>query len=139
MNKSQLIERVYEEYGKKISDKKDQLLTKKEIADTVNLTFDTMAKLLCDGNNITLTGFGTFRLKLNKPREVTNNSTGRVTQVPYTMRLGFGGCKKLKDRIDSTYKKSERWEADQAKIFQKAAEALIQKAAEAPDKEPVLA
>lgn len=139
MNKRQLIERIYEEYGKKISDKKDQLLTKKEIADTVNLTFDTMSDLLCEGNNITLTGFGTFRLKLNKPREVTNRKTGRVTQVPYKLRLGFGGCKDLKNRIDSTYKKSERWEADQAKIFQKAAEALIQETAETTEKEPVLA
>ncbi len=97
MNKSQLIEKVSEKLT----------LPRTTVDLVVKTLFDQMEDSLCYGSDVTITGFGTFYLVWNEPREILVPSTGKLTNVPGKMRLRFKGSDKLKKRIASNFRKDQ--------------------------------
>jgi nucleoid DNA-binding protein len=57
------------------------LNTKKEAEVALNSLLDTIAKGLKNGEKITLTGFGTFKVSKRKARMGRNPSTGEAIKI----------------------------------------------------------
>ena len=70
MNKSELIEAVA-----KVTS------TKKEAAEVVNTVIDSITKSLKKGKDVTLIGFGTFKVAKRKARVGRNPQTGKEIKI----------------------------------------------------------
>jgi len=89
MNKAGLVDAVYEKMGG----------TKKTAQDLVDLVFDTITKTLKDGEEISISGFGTFSAKERKARKARNPRTGEMVDVPAMRAPKFKAGKNLKDAV----------------------------------------
>ena len=89
MNKAGLVDAVYEKMGG----------TKKTAQDLVDLVFDTITKTLKDGEEISISGFGTFSAKERKARKARNPRTGEMVDVPARRAPKFKAGKNLKNAV----------------------------------------
>jgi len=89
MNKAGLVDAVYEKMGG----------TKKTAQDLVDLVFDTITKTLKDGEEISISGFGTFSAKERKARKARNPRTGEMVDVPAMRAPKFKAGKNLKNAV----------------------------------------
>ncbi len=94
MTKAQIVEEVSERLG----------LTKKDIAEVIDLFFEIIKEGLREGEHIELRGFGTFEVKTREEREARNPKTGESVTVPKRRVPYFRPGKELKaisrNRID---------------------------------------
>jgi nucleoid DNA-binding protein len=88
MNKAQLIEAV----AKKVC-------TKKEAQQAVEALLETIKDSLKKKEPVTISGFGTFRVKETKPRTGRNPKTGETIQIPAKKKIAFRASKELKSII----------------------------------------
>lgn len=88
MNKSELIEEVA-----KIT------CTKKEAEEAVNTVFAAIQKVLKKGGEVTLTGFGTFKVSKRKARKGRNPQTGEEIKIAAKKVPVFKPGKGLKDAV----------------------------------------
>ncbi|MCM8820245.1 MAG: HU family DNA-binding protein [Candidatus Omnitrophica bacterium] len=85
MNKADLIEAV----AKNTS-------TKKEAQMAVETLLETIKNSLKKREPVSISGFGTFKVKETKPRQGRNPKTGETIQIPAKKKIAFRASKELK-------------------------------------------
>ena len=89
MNKAELVTAVAKKTG----------LSKKEIEQAVNATFDTITETLVAGEKVQLVGFGAFEVKDRGARVGRNPQTKEEIEIPATRVAAFKVGKALKDAV----------------------------------------
>ncbi len=89
MNKVELIEKVAQ----------DAEIKGAEAKRAVESVIDNVVKSLKAGDDITLSGLGTFKVKDRKARTARNPKTGEAIQVPAGKRISFKVSAGLKREI----------------------------------------
>ena len=74
-------------------------LSKKDATEAVRTVFDTIERSLSKGNEVTVSGFGTFRIKQRKARMGVNPRTGAKIQIPAMKVPKFTAGKGLKEAV----------------------------------------
>ena len=90
MKKEGLVEAVMKAAG---------IETKKMAQETVNAVFSTIQKSLGRGEEVGITGFGTFRAVKTKARMGVNPKTGEKIQIAASVKPKFKAGKELKDAV----------------------------------------
>lgn len=85
MNKAQLVEVVAK-----------NTCTKKEAQEAVEAIWEAIKGSLKKKEDVTISGFGTFRVKITKPRTGRNPKTGETIQIPSKKKIAFRASKDLK-------------------------------------------
>jgi DNA-binding protein HU-beta len=88
MNKSELISEV----AKVVS-------TKKDAQNAVDCMVSSITKALKKGDDVTLTGFGTFKVVKRKARKGRNPYTGEEIKIKATKAPKFAPGKALKEAV----------------------------------------
>ena len=73
--------------------------TKKTVEEVVDAVFDTITNALKEGNEVSITGFGTFSAIERKARQARNPRTGEPVSVPAMKAPKFKAAKGLKDAV----------------------------------------
>jgi DNA-binding protein HU-beta len=73
--------------------------TKKHASEAVNAVFDAIQKSLSRGEEVGITGFGTFRTAKSKARMGVNPKTGAKIQIAASTKPKFRAGKELKDAV----------------------------------------
>ena len=73
--------------------------TKKMGQEVVNAVFDSIMKTLSRGEEVGITGFGTFKVVKTKARMGINPKTGQKLQIPAGTKPKFRAGKELKDAV----------------------------------------
>ena len=90
MNKSELAAAVSEKAG----------LSKADANRAVDATLDALLEELGRGNDVRLTGFGTFKVGTRAASEGRNPRTGEPIKIPESKRLQFKAGKQAIDIIN---------------------------------------
>ena len=90
MTKADLVEHVAEAAG----------LSKAEAEEVVNTVLDSIVQALETGDKVELRGFGSFRLRLRRPRQGRNPKTGTTVQVPGKAVPYFKPGKELREMLN---------------------------------------
>lgn len=90
MNNSDLADRVAAENG----------LSKVDARKLVDGLFDAIADAASKGEEISLNGFGKFKVKDSPAREGRNPSTGATIQIAASKKLAFAPAKAVKDKLN---------------------------------------
>jgi nucleoid DNA-binding protein len=85
MNKADLVEAVAKNTA-----------TKKEAQAAVETVFDAIRASLKKKDPVTISGFGTFKVKETKARAGRNPKTGETIQIPAKKKVAFRASKDLK-------------------------------------------
>lgn len=89
MNKEELLDAVVQKAK----------LPKKEVAQALDATLDTIADSLAKGERVTLIGFGTFQTRERAARTGRNPRTGQPIQIKARRAAAFTPGKRLTDQI----------------------------------------
>ena len=89
MTKEDIIEAVVKATG----------MTKKDAGEALNTILDEITKVLSKGGEVTLTGFGTFRVGKRAARKGRNPKTGEEINIPASKSPKFKPGKSLKDAV----------------------------------------
>ncbi len=90
MKKSDLVEAVMKAAG---------IETKKQSVQVVEALFDTITKSLSRGEEVAITGFGTFRVVKRAARMGVNPKTGEKIQIAASIKPKFRAGKLLKEAV----------------------------------------
>ncbi len=90
MTKADLVEKIHEQYG----------LTKKDIMVVIDSLFGQIKQSLLDNEDIKLSGFGNFEVKMRGARVGRNLATGTRKEIPPRNVLTFRPSIKFKNRIN---------------------------------------
>jgi DNA-binding protein HU-beta len=63
--------------------------SRRQVSEIVEATLDTISRKVASGQNVTLTGFGTFRRSQRAARTGTNIRTGQKIQIPAQSSVRF--------------------------------------------------
>ncbi len=88
MNKGDLVEKIAE-----------QTSTKKEALDLVESIVSAVKGSLSKGQDVAISGFGTFKVKQTKARTGRNPKTGETIQIPAKRKVSFKAAKDLKESL----------------------------------------
>ena len=89
MTKRELVNRIYDRL-------KDQKLSKKRIKEFVDSIFEYIQDSLSKGEDVKISGFGTFRRVKRKERKGRNPQTGRLYLIPERFVVSFRLSKKVR-------------------------------------------
>ena len=89
MNKTELIEAVASQAG----------VSKAAAGNVLNGIIDVIGKQLKKGNDVTLVGFGTFKVTNRAARNGRNPKTGATIKIAARKTPGFKAGKGLKDTV----------------------------------------
>lgn len=73
--------------------------TKKQAQEAVDAVFDTIIKTLARGEEVGITGFGTFRVAKRAARMGVNPKTGEKIQIAASTKPKFRAGKVLKEAV----------------------------------------
>jgi len=73
--------------------------TKKQAHDAVDAVFGAITKALSRGEEVAVSGFGTFRVVKVKARMGHNPKTGEKLQIPASVKPKFKAGRALKDAV----------------------------------------
>jgi len=90
MRKPELVEAVQSAAG---------LDTKSQAESAVDAVFDAITKALAGGEEVALTGFGTFKVSRRSARQGVNPRTGEKIQIAAKTVPKFSAGKSLKDAV----------------------------------------
>lgn len=90
MKKDGLVEAVMDAAG---------IETKKQATEAVEAVFDTIIKTLARGEEVAITGFGTFRVRKQAARMGRNPKTGEPVQIAASTKPKFRAGKLLKEAV----------------------------------------
>lgn len=76
-------------------------LSKADAKKLVDGILGAIADAAAAGDEISLNGFGKFKVKSNPAREGRNPATGATIQIAASKKLGFTAAKALKDKINA--------------------------------------
>ncbi|QSR19629.1 integration host factor [Novosphingobium sp. KA1] len=91
MNNSDLADKLGAEAG----------VTKVDAKKAVDAIFAAIAEAATAGEEISLNGFGKFKVKDSAAREGRNPSTGETIQIAASKKLTFAPAKAIKDRLNA--------------------------------------
>lgn len=91
MTKADIIERVYENVG----------LSKKECTDIVDMAFEIIKGTLEDGENVKITGFGSFVVRHKRSRRGRNPQSGEDLEITARKVLTFKPSLSIKKAINA--------------------------------------
>jgi len=91
LTKAPLAEMLFEQIG----------LNKREAKDMVDAFFDLMSARLIAGEDVKLSGFGNFQLRVKAARPGRNPRTGELIPIAARRVVTFHPSQKLKDMIQS--------------------------------------
>lgn len=91
MTKADIVERVAEKTG----------FSKKDSIELVELVFETMKSTLESGENLKISGFGNFNIKLKNDRRGRNPQTGEQITIEARRIITFKPSPTLKHKINS--------------------------------------
>lgn len=89
LTKAHLAELLFEQIG----------LNKRESKDMVDAFFDLMVERLVQGQDVKLSGFGNFQVRIKAPRPGRNPRTGELIPIAARRVATFHASHKLKDQI----------------------------------------
>lgn len=89
MNKMGLVDAVHAKSG----------TTKRSAEEAVDTVFDTIIRTLATGDEVSVSGFGTFLVKKRSARMGVNPRTGQKIQVAATVTPKFRAGKVLKSAV----------------------------------------
>lgn len=92
MNKSDLVQYVAGQLPN---------LAAKDVEIIVNTIFDSMTRSLTKGDRIEIRGFGSFEVRVRKPRQGRNPKTGQQVAVGRRRVPFFKVGKELKDKVNN--------------------------------------
>jgi DNA-binding protein HU-beta len=69
---------------------------KKLVAETIDLTFQQIARAICEDERFSMPGFGTFSIRMRKARNGFNPRTNRKMTIPAARTVGFRAAPELK-------------------------------------------
>jgi DNA-binding protein HU-beta len=75
-------------------------LTKAEARKLVDGVFTAIADAAAKGEEVSLNGFGKFKVKDTPAREGRNPSTGAAIQIAASRKLSFAAAKAVKDKLN---------------------------------------
>lgn len=75
-------------------------LSKADARKLVDGVFEAIATAAAGGDEISIAGFGKFKVKESAAREGRNPSTGATIQIAASKKLGFAPAKAVKDRLN---------------------------------------
>jgi len=90
MNNTALAEAIATEHG----------LTKTDARTYVDAVFTAIANAAANGNEISLNGFGKFKVKDSPAREGRNPANGETIQIAASKKLTFTPAKAVKDQLN---------------------------------------
>ena len=90
MNKEALVETVQSKTGAE---------TKRAAQEVVDAVFDTITSALSKGEEVTIAGFGSFKVAERSARTGVNPKTGEKISIPATKVPKFKPAKALKDAV----------------------------------------
>jgi DNA-binding protein HU-beta len=90
MNNADLADRLATENG----------LTKADARKYVDAVFASIADAAAKGDEVSINGFGKFKVKESAAREGRNPATGATIQIAAAKKLGFAPAKGLKDKLN---------------------------------------
>jgi DNA-binding protein HU-beta len=76
-----------------------EIQTKKQAEQAVNAVFDTIVKTLGSGEEVAITGFGTFRIAKRAARMGVNPKTGEKIHIAASVKPKFRAGKLLKEAV----------------------------------------
>ncbi len=86
------------------SDLADQLgvegMSKTDARKIVDGIFEAIVAAATSGNEVSISGFGKFKIKESAAREGRNPATGETIQIAASKKLGFAPAKAVKDRLN---------------------------------------
>ena len=92
LTKAQLAEMLFEQIG----------LNKRESKDMVDAFFDLIGAHLIDGDEVKLSGFGNFQMRVKAPRPGRNPRTGELIPIGARRVVTFHASQKLKDQLQDS-------------------------------------
>ena len=90
MKKSEMIEALATQTG----------LTKADVEKVFNGTFDLFKSELEKGNNVSVAGFGSFKISERSAREGRNPQTGETIQIAASKSVSFKAGSALKEIVN---------------------------------------
>lgn len=90
MNNSDLADTLAAEHG----------LTKADARKVVDSVLNAIATAASQGQEVSLSGFGKFKVKDSPAREGRNPATGAVMQIAASKKLTFSPAKAIKDKLN---------------------------------------
>jgi len=90
MNKAELVEEVMKATGIEV---------KKDASAAVEAVFDTIVKALSKGDEVAITGFGTFKIARRAARMGINPRTGEKISIAASVKPKFRAGKALKEAV----------------------------------------
>ena len=78
---------------------KKTAITKKDASEALDTVIGEITKALSKGEDVTLTGFGTFKVSTRAAREGRNPKTGEKIKIPAMKTPKFKAGKGLKDAV----------------------------------------
>ncbi|MEJ7925965.1 HU family DNA-binding protein [Sphingobium sp. AN641] len=90
MNNSDLAEKLAASHG----------VTKADARKFVDGVFDAIGEAAAAGEEISLNGFGKFKVKDTPAREGRNPSTGATIQIAAAKKISFTPAKGIKDKLN---------------------------------------
>ncbi len=91
MTKADIVERIFEKFG----------FSKKDIAEVVDLTFETIKESLENSENVKISGFGNFTSRHKRARKGRNPQTGEEIRISERTVMTFKASQILKKAINS--------------------------------------
>ena len=91
MNKNDLIEHIAQEYE----------LTKTYARDIVDTVFDTISASVQQGDEVSIFGFGKFKLVERKARKGRNPQTGEAIKIAASKNVKFEQAKAMKELVNT--------------------------------------
>lgn len=73
--------------------------TKAQAERTIDAVFDTIVKTMSRGEEVAITGFGTFRVAKRAARQGRNPKTGETIQIAASVKPKFRAGKILKEAV----------------------------------------
>lgn len=75
-------------------------ITKADARKLVDAVFSAIADAAAKGDEVSLNGFGKFKVKETPAREGRNPSTGATIQIAAAKKLAFSPAKAVKDKLN---------------------------------------
>ena len=76
-------------------------LTKADVEKVYNATFELIKEELSKGNEISVAGFGKFKITERAAREGRNPQTGETIKIAASKSVGFKAGKELKEPVNA--------------------------------------
>ena len=89
LTKAQLADLLFDQIG----------LNKRESKDMVDAFFDLISERLAQGQDVKLSGFGNFQIRIKAPRPGRNPRTGEAIPIQARRVVTFHASSKLKEQI----------------------------------------